>query len=183
MGEEPTFGDELRSDRGVFEISDLESRAERWHQLGLLALGLAGLWLGHEVATWASEPAATNVRIWTTAVAVFGVVEVGRAVARFVNSVSAHQARVFRWKHLALCGVGLLAIAVVLVASLLLRGPLDDLLAHGTVTGSDIVDVAVVIAAGCCLIGAVTAFVAATAEFRSERAWQHSQGPPAPPGG
>ncbi|HUV19469.1 MAG TPA: hypothetical protein VMW33_13390 [Ilumatobacteraceae bacterium] len=173
MPEEREFVPGIAGDSGIFEITAIESRAERWRQLTQLALGLAVIWLGYEITTWASDPGTNSVRLWTLAVVVFGLVQVGRAVAHFVVSVSARQARVFRCWHLTACGVSLLAIAVGVVTLLLIRGPLTTLLAHGTITGSDIADVGFVVVAGFCLVGALTAFVAAVAEFRSQRAWQH----------
>ena len=173
MPEEREYVQGTTGDSGIFEITAIESRAERWRQLLQLALGLAAIWLGYEITTWASDPGTRNVRLWTLAVVVFGLAQVGRAVAHFVVSISARQARVFRCWHLTSCGVGLLAVAVGLVTLLLIRGPLTDLLAHGTITGGDIADVGFVVAAGFCLVGALTAVVAAVAEFRSQRAWQH----------
>lgn len=158
-------------------ITSLESRVERWRQLLLLALGLASIWLAHEMSTWASDPRATGVRLWTTTVVVFGLVQVGRAVSRFVTSVSSRQARVFAWRHLATCGTCMLAVVVALVSTLLLREPLGSLFSHGTLTGEDIADIGFVIAAGLCLVGAITAFIAAAAEFRAEHVWRHRQLP------
>lgn len=173
MQEEWGSGAEVSGNSGIFDITSIEPRSERWHQLIQLALGLAGIWLGYEIATWASDPGTISVRLWTLAVVVFGLVQVGRAVSRFVVSVSSRQARVFRCRHLAACGVGLLAAAVALVALLLARGPLSSMLSHGSITGTDIADVGFVVAAGFCLVGAITAFTAAVAEYRSECALRH----------
>lgn len=92
-------------------------------------------------------------------------------------SVSSRQARVFRCLHLATCGVCLLAVVVALTSSLLVRGPLGSVLSHGSITGRDIADLGFVVAAGFCLVGAITAFIAALAEFRSEHAWRHPRFP------
>ena len=178
MQEDWGSGAEVSGCGGFFDIRSIEPRSERWRQLMQLALGLAGIWLGYEIANWASDPGTTSVRLWTLAVVVFGLVQVGRAVSRFVVSVSSRQARVFRCRHLAACGVGLLAAAVALVALLLARGPLSSMLSHGSITGTDIADVGFVVAAGFCLVGAVTSFIAAVAEFRSEHELKH---PPAYP--
>lgn len=156
-------------------VTVLESRTERWRQLRLLVLGLASVWLGHEASTWASDPSAASVRLWATAVVLFGLVQVGRAVSQFVNSVSSRQSRVFAWRHLATCGTGLLVVVVALTSTLLIRGPLGTLLSHGTLTGEDIADIGFVIAAGLCLVGAITAFIAAVVEFREEHNWRHPQ--------
>ena len=181
MQEDWGSGAEVSGSGGFFDIRSIEPRSERWHQLLQLLLGLAGIWLGYEIASWASDPGTFSVRLWTLAVVVFGLVQVGRAVSRFVVSVSSRQARVFRWRHLAACGVGLLAVAVALVALLLARGPLSSMLSHGSITGTDIADVGFVVAAGFCLVGAVTSFIAAVAEFRSEHEMRHPPVPP-PPG-
>lgn len=166
---------------GIFDIRSIEPRSERWHQLMQLALGLAGIWLGYEIATWASDPGTISVRLWTLAVVVFGLVQVGRAVSRFVVSVSSRQERVFRCRHLAACGAGLLAAAVALVVLLLARGPLNSMMSHGSITGTDIADVGFVVAAGFCLVGAVISFIAAVVEFRSEHELKHPPVYP-PPG-
>jgi hypothetical protein len=120
-------------ERGVFDISSLESTAERWRQSFLLALGVASLWLGHEVATWASDPSMTSVRICTAAIIVFGLI------------------------------------------------PFGNLLARGRITGDDIAHVGIAFAGGFCLAGAAIAFIAATAEYRSERDWKRATF--TPPGG
>jgi hypothetical protein len=158
MPEEREFVSGIAGDSGFFEITAIESRAERLRQLMQLALGLAGMWLAYEIATWADDPGTTSVRLWTLAVVVFGLAQIGRAVSRFVVSVSARQARVFRCSHLVSCGVVLLAVAVALVTLLLRRGPLTDLLAHGGITGGDIADLGFVIAAGFCLAGGQMAY-------------------------
>jgi hypothetical protein len=164
-------------ERGVFDITSIEPRSERWHQLLQLALGVAAICLSHEIATWASDPATVSVRLWTSAVVLFGLSQIGLAVSRFVVSVSSRQVRVFQCRHLAVCGVCLLTVVVALVSLLVVRGPLGTLLSHGNITGRDIADVGFVVAAGFCLVGAIIAFVAAFAEFRSEHAWRH---PPLP---
>ena len=142
---------------------------------------MACIELGHEIATWARDPSTTSVRLWTSAVVVFGLVQIARAVSRFVVSVSSRQARVFRWRHLTACGACLLTVGIVLVTLLLVRGPLSAVLSHGRITGGDIADVGFVIAAGICSVGAVVALIASVAEFRAEHAWSHSH-LPWPPG-
>lgn len=175
MDDEREFGSDTFRNGGVFDdvITSLESRTERWRQLWLLALGLASIWLGHEISTWADDPSEAGVRLWTTVVVLFGLVQIGRAVSQFVNSVSSRQARVFAWRHLAACGTTMLTVVVALVSMLLIRGPLGSLLSHGTLTGKDIADIGFVIAAGLCLVGAITAFIAAAVEFREEHNWRH----------
>jgi hypothetical protein len=66
---------------------------------------------------------------------------------------------------------------VALVTLLLARGPLGSALSHGSITGRDIADLAFVAAAGCCLVGAITACIAAFAEFTSDHAWRHPRFP------
>lgn len=177
MREEREFETEITGGRGVFDITSIESRWERWRQLAQLALGVAAIWLGYEIATWARDPDTVRVRLWTAVVVVFGLYHVGRAVSRFVVSVSSRQGRVFRYRHLAACGVFLLAVVVALVSVLLVRGPFDSVLSHGSITGRDIADLGFMAAAGFCLFGAITAFIAAVAEFRSEHAWRHPRFP------
>jgi hypothetical protein len=178
VNEQSEFHRRRAVDRTVFEISALEHRFERWRQTIVLVVGLAGVWLGHEVATWASDPSSTSVRLWTTALVSFALLQVGRASWSFVTSVSASQARVFRWRHLALCGVGLLAVAGAFIAWLLESDPLGELFTSGTVTAVDIAHVGVGVAVAFCLVGAITALLAAIAEFRSEHAWARSTKPP-----
>lgn len=177
MWEEREFGTAITGEQGVFDITSIESRWERWRQLEQLALGGAAIWLGYEIATWARDPDTVSVRVWTSVVVLFGLYHVGRAVSRFVVSVSSRQARVFRCRHLAVCGICLLAVVAALVSVLLDRGPLSSVLSHGSITGRDIADLGFVVAAGFCLVGAITAFVAAFAEFRSEHAWRHPRAP------
>ena len=179
MDEGRKFDSEAFQHGSVFDdgITSLEPRAERWRQLLLLVLGLASIWLAHEISTWASDPGAASVRLWTTAVVMFGLVQVGRGVWRFVTSVSSRQVRVFAWRHLATCGTCMLAVVVALIAMLLASGPLGSLFSHGRITGTDIADVGFVFAAGLCLLGAITAFIAAAAEFRAEHNWHHPQPP------
>jgi hypothetical protein len=175
------FSHHATGGRGVFDISSLESPAERWRQLFLLVIGVVSIWLGHEVATWASDPSTTSVRLCTAAVVVFGLIQVARSISQFAASVSSRQARVFRWRHLAACGLFLLSVAVALIISLLVWDPLSSLLSRGRITGDDIADVGFALAAGLCLAGAIIAFIAAAAEHRSEQDWKHSTF--TPPGG
>ncbi len=177
MREDPEFETNVEAQQGAFDITSIEPRSERWHQLTQLAVGVGAVWLGHETASWASDPAKPSVRLWTLAVVLFGVVQVGRAVSRFILSVSSRQARIFRCRHLAACGVCLLAVVVALISFLLARGPLRGVLSHGSITGGDIADVGFVIGAGFCLVGAITAFIAAFEHFRLERAWQYPRFP------
>jgi hypothetical protein len=175
MREEPES--DITGEQGVFDIISLEPRLERWHQLVQLVLGAAAIWLGYEIATWADDPATTSVRLWTSAVVLFGLLQVARAVSRFIISVSSRQAQVFGCRHHVACGVCLLGVTVALVSLLLVRGPLASVLSHGSLTGRDIADVGFVIAAGFCLAGAITAFIAAFFEFRAEHAWRHPRFP------
>jgi hypothetical protein len=171
MREEPES--QITGEQGVFDITSIEPPLERWRQLGQLAQGATAIWLGYEIATWAEDSATTSVRLWTLAVVLFGLLQVGRAVSRFIISVSSRQAQVFRCRHHVACGVCLLGLTVALVSVLLAHGPLGSVLSHGSITGRDIADVGFVMAAGFCLLGAITAFIAAFFEFHAEHAWRH----------
>ncbi len=160
-----------------FQIAALEPRTERWRQFLVLVVGVGTLWLGHEVARRAVDPWTTRIRLFTGGVVVVGLFLVGRAVSRFMNSLTTSQARVFRWRHQAVCGVVVLAVAVLLCGAALTRDPFSPLFSRGQISATDIADAGFFVAAGLCLVGAIAAFIAAGVERRAEHDWSS---PPSP---
>jgi hypothetical protein len=157
---------------GRFDVRWLEPRTTRWRQFALLAVGLVGLWLAHDIARWPPDSSAPRVRLWVAVVVVVSLLAVARATNGFLNSVEHGRARVFRWPHLLAAGLAEVAIAVFLTARLLARGPFSLPLSRGKIAGEDIADLGQVIAVALCLVGAIAAFVAAGDAFHDERRWR-----------
>jgi len=74
------------------------------------------------------------------------------------------------------CGVLVLTISLLFVASMIRRDPFQQLTSSGRITAGEIVDSGFVLAAVVCLTGAGMAFLAAHDAYRHERAWPSSMG-------
>ena len=153
------------------EVERLEPRTNRLGQFGLLAVGVLGLWAMHDIAQWPTDPSTSRVLLWCLAGTAIALWVVAKAVTSFIRSIERGQDRVFRSRHLLGCGLVQLGASAVLSLSLVNRDPFPGLLAHGQVTGADIVDLGYVVAAGLCLFGAFTALMAARAAHQVERRW------------
>lgn len=157
---------------GWFEVERLEPRTTRLRQAGLLAAGLFGLWAAHDIARWADDRAATRTLAWSAFVTALVLWMIAHATRSMTESFEHCQARVFRSRHLLLCSVILLSATALLVATLLGRDPFSHLLAHGSVTGPDLVDLGHVIAAGVCCVAAARAIFATYDAMQQERPWR-----------
>lgn len=153
------------------EVERLEPRTNRLGQLGVLALGVIGLWAMHDIARWPTDPSTTRVLLWCVAGTAIALWIVAKAVTSFIRSIERGQDRVFRSRHLLGCGLVQFGASAVLGLSLVNRDLFPGLLAHGQVTGPDIVDLGYGVAAGACLFGALTALMAARAAYQVERRW------------
>jgi hypothetical protein len=163
-----------RISTGRFDVRRLESRKTRWRQFALLAAGLAGLWLAHDIARWPRDSSAPRVGLWVTVVVAVSLFAMARATIGFVNSVEHGRARVFRWRHLLAAAMIEVTIAVMLTKGLLAGDSFGRLLSGGRITGQDIADLGHVIAVALCLVGAITALIAASDAFHDERRWRRS---------
>jgi hypothetical protein len=147
-----------------------------WLRLLLLAAGFGALVAAHGFArrlddsVARSRPAMTVVIV----VAVASVAIVARSVHVIVTSAFSDAYRVFRARHLFFCFTLLFAGGAVAAGAMVLHHPFDKLFAHGQITGEDVVDVGIVIAALVCWVGAGVAITGAWDAVRAERNWHHT---------
>ncbi len=144
-----------------------------WMQLTALAAGLGGLFLAHHVTRRLDESAAGTT--FVTALAMLAVMAslgvIARAVYVIVTSAFSDAHRVFRTRHLIACAALLFVVALGEAGVMFWRGPFDNLFAHGSFTGEDIVDVATAVATVVCIVGAVVASIGAWDRMHEERNW------------
>lgn len=159
---------------GWFEVERLEPKTARWRQAALLATGVFGLWAAHDIARWPSDPATLSSRTWSAFITVVAVWMVARAARHMIESFDHCQARVFRSRHLLVCSLMLLSTAALLAAALVLRNPFSRLLAHGSVTGPDLVDLGHAVATGICLVAAARAIIGTHEAVQQERRWDRA---------
>lgn len=147
-----------------------------WLQLAALGAGLGALFLAHYVtrqlddsAAGATFSTAVVMLVVSTALAV-----VGRAVYVIVTTAFSDAHRVFRTRHLVVCGTLLFVVAAGASGALVARGPFEKLFAHGRITGEDIIDIATVLAAVVCMVGAGVASIGAWDRMHEERNWHRT---------
>jgi xanthine/uracil permease len=156
---------------GEFDVKRLEPRTTRWRQFGMLGIGVVVLWAAHDIASWPRDASSMQVLVWTGSVTALAVGLVAAATIGFMDSVEHARARLFRWRHLLAWGLTDVVVGGALAALLVTRNPFGRLLAHGKITGSDVVDLGHLVAAGLCLVGALIALLAARDSFFDERRW------------
>ena len=146
-------------------------------QLAILGAGIGALVLAHTL-TRRMNDSVTGASLTTVIVLLVVVPLALAAVARstFVIVTSAHSDayRVFRSRHLFVSGALLLVTAATVAAMMVVHDPFDKLFAHGRITGEDIVDVGIVVAALVCMFGAGVAFMGAWERLLAERHWHRS---------
>jgi hypothetical protein len=96
---------------------------------------------------------------------------VGRAVYVIVTSAFSDAYRIFRTRHLLVCATLLFLVAASEAGLLIWRGPFDKFFAHGRITGEVIIEVAAVLAALVCMVGAGVALTGAWERRHVERNW------------
>ena len=147
-----------------------------WPQLAALAAGLGALFLAHHVTRRLDDSAAGTT--FTTAVLILvislSLAVIWRAVHVIVTSAFSDAYRVFRSRHLLACGGLLLFVAAAEAGTVIQRGPFDKFFAHGRITGEVIVDVATVVAALVCMVGAGVALTGAWDRRYEERNWHRT---------
>lgn len=146
-----------------------------WLQLAALGAGLGVLFLAARVTSQLDDSGgATFSTAVVMLVASIALAVVGRAVYVIVTSAFSDAYRVFRTRHLVVCGAILFVIAVGATGALVARGPYEKLFAHGRITGEDIVDTATAVAAVVCMVGAGVASIGAWDRMHEERNWHRT---------
>jgi hypothetical protein len=144
-----------------------------WLQLTALATGLGALFLAHHVTRRLDDSTAGTT--FTTVVVILVVAAslavVGRAVYVIVTSAFSDAHRVFRTRHLLFCGTLLLVVAASEAGLLIRRGPFATFFAYGKINGEVIIEVATVMAALVCMVGAGVALTGACERSHVERNW------------
>ncbi len=147
-----------------------------WLQLVALGTGLGVLFLSHGFTRWIDDAAAGTTL--TTAVLILVVTlslaVIWRAVHVIVTSAFSDAHRVFRSRHLLVCGASLLFVAAAEAGTVIQRGPFDKFFAHGRITGEVFVDAATVVAALVCMVGAGVALTGAWERRCEERNWHRT---------
>ena len=148
-----------------------------WLQLAMLGAGIGTLLLAHMI-TRRMDDAVTGATLPTLVVLLVVVPLALAAVARstyvIVTSGFSDAYRIFRSRHLFRSGALLCAVGAIVAVSMVIHDPFDKLFAHGQITGEDIVDVGIVIAALTCLVGAGVALTGAWDRRHEERHWHRS---------
>ncbi len=147
-----------------------------WTQLAALGAGLGAIFLAHDVTRQLDDSTADTT--FSTAVVMLVVSTalalVARAVYVIVTSAFSDAYRVFRTRHLVVCGALLFLVAAGAAGALVTRGPFEKLFAHGRITGEDVIDLATMVAAGVCMIGAGVASIGAWDRMHEERNWHRT---------
>lgn len=147
-----------------------------WLQLVALGTGLGLLLLTHHLTRRLDDSSAGNTFVTVAVIlaVTLSIAVVWRAVHVIVTSAFSDAYRIFRSRHLLVCSALLLAIAAAEATALIWRGPFDKFFAHGRITGEVIVDVATVLAALVCMVGAGVALTGAWDRMHAERNWHRT---------
>jgi hypothetical protein len=149
----------------------LAQRRYFWGQLVLLATGVCGLAVAHRVASWDADSRLAT--FGTAALAGLSLAVAARASWLITARALSDAYRVFRSRHLLVCA-SLLASAAAIVATSVVHGPFDRVLAHGRITGADLADLGSVVTVFVCTVAAVVAASGAWDALRDERHWHRS---------
>jgi hypothetical protein len=143
-----------------------------WLWLGALTAGLAAVLLAHPVARELDAGSASGRATLGLALStVIALALTVKAVHVLVTSAFSDAYRVFRARHLFACASTLVVTGAVTARAVVVREPFRHVFAYGWVNGMDIVDVATVIAALVCLVGAGVALTGAWDARHAERNW------------
>lgn len=143
-----------------------------WLWLGALTAGLGAILMAHPIARGfgPSGPATFALALSV----VVALVVVGKSVHVLVTSAFSDAYRVFPARHLFACASVLFVAGVFAARAVVVREPFRHVFAHGRVSALDIVDVATVIAALVCLVGAGVALTGAWDARHDERTWHRT---------
>ena len=144
-----------------------------WRRLTAMVAGLGVLVAADTVVERLDGSGGESARI-TLAVLLAvaaAIAIVGRSVQVIVSRAFSDAVRVFRARHLAVCTAVLLATGTFVAVSVVVREPFRHVFARVRVAGADIVDVATVVAALVCLVGAGVAATGAWDARHVERNW------------
>jgi len=142
-------------------------------QVSLLAAGVCGLWLAHQVPRLI-DGAGRSSTIPTAVLVAVALVAVGRATQTGVAAAFSDLHRVFRSRHLLACA-GILSIAGILaVLPVATTRPFGKLFAHGQITGEELADVGSLTGTVICTVAAIVTAVGAWDASHDERHWHRS---------
>ncbi len=148
-----------------------------WLQLATLGAGIGALALTHMITSGMDDSvagASPATIIVLLVVISSSLVAVGRSAYVIVTAGFSDAYRVFRSRHLFTSGSLLSAVAATTTGWLVVHDPFDKLFAHGRITGEDIVDVGIAVAAFTCMVGAGVAFTGAWDRLHAERHWHRT---------
>jgi hypothetical protein len=146
-----------------------------WLWLGALTAGLGAVLVAYPVAREIdSGDAPWPATLGLALAVVIALALVGKSTHVIVTSAFSDAYRVFRARHLFACASVLLVAGVLDARAVVVREPFRHVFAHGRISALDIVDVATVIAALVCLVGAGVALTGAWDARHDERNWHRS---------
>jgi len=156
-------------------ITEVSTTGYFWRWLGALAAGLGVVLLAHPVARGLESDSGGGPATFGVVLAVaIALTIVGRSTHVIVTSAFSDAHRVFRARHLFGCASVLLVAGATTARAVVVRDPFRLVFAHGRITGLDLVDVATVIAALVCLVGAGVALTGSWDARDEERNWHRT---------
>ena len=145
-----------------------------WVWTAVLGAGLGLLVLAHTIIRRFDVSGGTIAMLGVIATVTVSLAIVGRSVQVIVSSAFSDAHRVFRARHLLFCGALLLAAGSAVAYAVVVQNPFGKLFAHGRITGEDVTDVGIVIAALVCMVGAGVALSGSWEASHAERNWHHT---------
>ena len=151
------------------------SERTAFRQLRLLAAGVCGLWLAHQVPRLI-DGGVRSATIATAVVVAVALGAVGRGTQTAVATAFSDLHRVFRSRHLLACTALLSIAGILVVLPVATTRPFGHLFAHGQITGEELADVGSLTGAVICAVAAIVTAVGAWDASHDERHWHRSLG-------
>lgn len=167
---------ELIEAQAVRSAVSLSANGNEWRNRAMLLGAASGLWIAHGIATTSNDPAGGRAMLSAGLLVVASLAVLGFAIRGLVSAAESRWHHVFCGRRVFVCGVLVLTMATLFVASMIRRDPFRHLTSSGRITAGEIVDSGFVLAAVVCLTGAGIAFLAAQDAYRHERTWPISMG-------
>ncbi len=152
-------------------ITELSPTRYFWLRLAALAAGFCLLGLAHGFTQRSGGSDGRQAMIGVILLVAVSLTMVGRSVHVIVTTGFSDAHRVFRSRHLLFCATLLLLAGTGAAYAVVTHDPFGRLFAHGQITGEDVVDVGVVVAALVCMVGAGVALTGSWDASRAERNW------------
>ena len=149
-------------------------RAPRLWPAALVVVGVVGLLATAEIAASVAAPTSGGTMTRTAAAVVVFLVALTIGAGTSVTAAQSRWSYVFCARRTAICGLGLLAVAGVLIAALVRSGPLRHAFSSFQIGAVDVAGIGLLYAVGVCLLTAGVALFDASDARRNERSWPDS---------